>query len=92
MQFVEFNGKRYSHIVDPRTGLGLTNAWQVTVVARDGTTADGLDTGLAVLGPERGLKIVEGVDGVSARFVRKTDQGVDERRSRHFPASAPEKR
>jgi thiamine biosynthesis lipoprotein len=90
-QYVEINGKRYSHIVDPRTGLGLTDSWQVTVVARDGTTADGIDTGLDVLGPERGLKIVEGMDGVSARFVRKTDRGVDERRSRGFPA-ATEKR
>jgi thiamine biosynthesis lipoprotein len=91
-QYVEINGQRYSHIVDPRNGLGLTNAWQVTVVARDGTIADGIDTGLAVLGPERGLKVVEGMDGVSARFVRKTDRGLEEHRSPRFPASAPEKR
>jgi thiamine biosynthesis lipoprotein len=91
-QYVEINGKRYAHIIDPHTGLGLTDTWQVTVVARDDTTADGLDTGLAVLGPERGLKVVEGMEGVSARFVRKTERGVEERRSRHFPAPAREKK
>ena len=49
-QFVEIGGVRYSHIVDPKTGMSLTTRIQVTVVAKDGTTADGLDTGLAVLG------------------------------------------
>src|SRR5205814_341785 len=70
-QYVEINGKRYAHIVDPHTGLGLTDGWQATVVARDGSTADALATALVVLGPERGLKVVEGMDGVSVRFVRK---------------------
>jgi thiamine biosynthesis lipoprotein len=87
-QYVEIDGKRYSHIVDPRTGLGLTESWQVTVVARDGTTADVLDTACDVLGPERGLKLIEGLEGVSARFVRQTGSGREERRSRNFPAPA----
>jgi thiamine biosynthesis lipoprotein len=85
-QYVEIGGTRYAHIVDPRTGLGLTDTWQVSVVSRDGTTSDAIDTALAVFGPERGVKLVEGLEGVSARFVRKTDKGPDERRSRHFPA------
>lgn len=53
-QFVEVGGVRYSHIVDPRTGLGLTNRSLVTVIARDGRTADSLATALSVQGPERG--------------------------------------
>jgi len=85
-QFVEIGGARYSHIVDPKTGMGLTTRIQVTVVAKDGTTADGLDTGLAVLGPERALPIVEQLDGVSARIVWKEKSGVlEERRSNRFP-------
>ena len=50
-QFVELGGVRYSHIVDPRTGLGLTDHSLVTVIARDGLTADGLSTALSVQGP-----------------------------------------
>lgn len=37
---IDKNGKRYSHIIDPRTGYGITNQENVTVIARDGTTAD----------------------------------------------------
>ncbi len=53
-QFVEINGTRYSHVVDPRTGLGLTDHSLVTVVAEDGITADGLATTLSVLRREAG--------------------------------------
>jgi len=57
-QFVEFQGRRYSHIVDPRTGLGLTHRRLVTIVARTGLTADGLSTAVSVLGPEKGRPLV----------------------------------
>lgn len=49
-QFVEIDGVRYSHIVDPRTGLGLTTRAMATVVARDGLTSDSLATAACVLG------------------------------------------
>src|SRR5262249_5151459 len=65
-QFVEIGGTRYSHIVDPRTGLGLTDRLNVTVVASDGTTADSLTKVVSVLGPERGFKIIEATRGASA--------------------------
>ncbi len=39
-QFIEHAGKRYSHIVDPATGYGITAQRNVTVIAADGTTAD----------------------------------------------------
>jgi FAD:protein FMN transferase len=87
-QYVEIDGNRYSHIVDPRTGLGMTESFQVTVVACDGTTSDGWDTALSVLGPEKGLKIVAGLDSVSARFVRKSATGFEELRSKRWPAPA----
>ncbi len=54
-QRLEINGVRYSHIVDPHTGIGLTNHALVTVIAPDGTTADSLATTLSVLGPDQGL-------------------------------------
>ena len=49
MQFVEIGGVRYSHIVDPRTGLGITSSRQATVIAADGALADALATALTVL-------------------------------------------
>lgn len=58
-QFVEFNGVRYSHIVNPRTGLGLTNRLQATIIADRATRSDALATAVCVLGPEDGLKMIE---------------------------------
>src|SRR5262245_44582294 len=91
-QFVEIGGKRYSHIVDPKTGIGLIGRRSVTVIARDGTTADGLDTGLCVLGPERGLPIVEKMDGVAALFVLETDKGIVTMPSKSFARFLVEKK
>jgi thiamine biosynthesis lipoprotein len=56
---------RYSHILDPRTGRPVdTRLASVTVVAADAATADGLATGIAVLGARKGLELVERLDGV----------------------------
>jgi thiamine biosynthesis lipoprotein len=74
-QFVMINGKRYSHIVDPRTGMGLVGRSSVTVIARDCTTTDALDTGLSVLGPEKGLRLVESLPGAALYFVREVPDG-----------------
>jgi thiamine biosynthesis lipoprotein len=68
-QFVEIDGRRYSHIVDPVTGLGLTNRIGVTIVAPNATLSDSLDTTISVLGANRGLKLVESLPGVSALIV-----------------------
>jgi FAD:protein FMN transferase len=76
-QRVEIDGKRYSHIVDPRTGLGLTDHSLVTIVAPDGMTANGLSTSVSVLGPERGLKLVEETPGAAAHLVRMPGDKVE---------------
>jgi FAD:protein FMN transferase len=57
-QFVVIDGYRYSHIVDPRTGVGLTDRVAVTVLAPSATLSDGLSTLLSVLGPERGVPLI----------------------------------
>ena len=49
-RFVEIDGTRYSHIVDPRTGMGLTTRSSVTVVGPDGARADALASAVSVLG------------------------------------------
>jgi len=72
-QAVEIAGRRYSHIVDPRTGLGVAGPAAVTVLAGDCTTADALATAASVLGPDRGLRLVAAEPGCSARFVWQED-------------------
>ena len=49
-QYVEINGQRYSHIVDPRTGMALTNSIQTTVIAPTGTFADAYASVFSVMG------------------------------------------
>lgn len=88
-QYVEIDGKRYSHIVDPRTGIGLLGRMSVTVTAANGTTADSLTKVVAVLGPKRGLPIVEATDGAAALYIRKTDQGEETVVSKRFPKIQP---
>jgi thiamine biosynthesis lipoprotein len=65
-QYVEIDGVRYSHIVDPKTGTGLTHRAIVTVVAPDGMIADALSTALSVMGPERGVRLAEDLPGTEA--------------------------
>jgi thiamine biosynthesis lipoprotein len=60
------NGIRYSHILDPKTGLGLTTDLTTTVVARRGIDADGMATAINVLGPEHGLLFIEKQPAVAA--------------------------
>jgi thiamine biosynthesis lipoprotein len=67
---VVIGGRRYSHIVDPRTGLGLTDRIAVTVLAPKGVTSDGLSTALSVMGPEKGRALVRSTPGVKAWFRR----------------------
>ena len=64
-QFVEIGGVRYSHIVDPHTGLGLTNRIAVTVIAPNGVTSDGLSTAISVLGERKGRTLASTFPGVS---------------------------
>jgi thiamine biosynthesis lipoprotein len=68
-QHVDIGGKRYSHIVDPKTGLGLVGPRSVTIIARHGLIADGLDTAICVMGRERGLKLIESMDDVAGILV-----------------------
>ncbi len=58
-QYVEIGGVRYAHIVDPRTGLGLTHRRSVTVVSRSGATSDALDTAASILGEVEGRKLID---------------------------------
>lgn len=69
-QFIEFNGVRYSHILNPFTGIGLTDQSRVIIFAKDGITADWLSTSVSVLGPEKGLELVRKTRGTKAIYIR----------------------
>jgi thiamine biosynthesis lipoprotein len=84
-QHVEIDGARYSHIVDPKTGLGLTGERSVTVVAPNGVTSDSTTKIVMILGEEKGFKIVEAMPGVSSRYVRRTEKGAATQYSKGFP-------
>ncbi|HEV7278979.1 MAG TPA: FAD:protein FMN transferase [Pirellulaceae bacterium] len=87
-QFVEIDGRRYSHIVDPETGLGLSVRSGVTVVAPDDTTADAWASALSVAGPDQAAKALEGVEDISARMVyarRQDEEAIAEVVTPGFP-------
>ena len=61
--------RRYHHIIDPHTGYPATASRSVTVWAEDATTADAIDDAVFILGPEKGLKLVEATPGVGVVIV-----------------------
>jgi len=67
-QFVEIGGKRYSHIVDPKTGVGLTSRTAVTIIAPSGDLSDGLSTALCVLGEKKGRALLRDYPRVRAWY------------------------
>ena len=56
-RFIEHNGKRYSHLINPSTGYGITSTQNVTVIANDGTTADWLTKACSILPKKEAMKL-----------------------------------
>jgi len=71
-RFIEADGVRYSHIIDPRTGMAVSHISQVTVFAPTGIRADALASACSVLPPKEGLALVTGLPGTHARFILRT--------------------
>jgi thiamine biosynthesis lipoprotein len=67
-QFIEIDGLRYSHIISPQTGLGLTERVACSVIAPDCTTSDAMATAMCVLGREKGMAAAAKLPGVSVKF------------------------
>ena len=80
-QFIEIGGIRYSHILNPLTGLGLTNRIQATIIAPNATITDSLDTTVSILGVQRGLALVNSLPKTAALILTR-DNGQD----RIFPS------
>ena len=83
-QFFEIDGVRYSHILDPRSGIALTDEGRVNLIACSGMDADALASALSVMKPEEGLKMLKQFPGAEAQIIRNTDQGIQVWRSKGF--------
>lgn len=75
-QFVAAGGRRYGHILDPRTGWPAHGLSQVTVVAADATTADAWSTALFVLGPEAARATARARNDVAAVLIEPHEDGT----------------
>lgn len=68
-RYFEKDGVRYHHILDPATLQPARGCQSVTVIAKSGVMADGLDTGIFVMGPEKGMALIERLPGVEGIIV-----------------------
>ena len=82
--YFEQDGKRYSHTIDPRTGMPIDHALaSVTVIADTSMYADALATALMVVGPDEGDKLTQ-QHGIAAYFIVKSSDGFDANATRPF--------
>jgi FAD:protein FMN transferase len=83
-QYVEIAGHRYSHVIDPRTGVPLMDHCTVTLVGPNGLTTDPLGKVIAVLGPEKGLRLIDATPGASAFILRAPRGKLETYQSSHW--------
>jgi FAD:protein FMN transferase len=84
-QFVELQGKRYSHITDPQTGLGTTTRRQASVICPQGMTADALATVCCLQAPSEALKTVAKFPQAACRILEVQDGKTVEHYSQNWP-------
>lgn len=76
-KYVERNGKRYSHCIDPKTGYPVEhNVLSVTVLAENSVWADALASICMVMGIEKSLPLIESMDGVEAYYIYVNEQNA----------------
>jgi thiamine biosynthesis lipoprotein len=86
-QFVEISGRRYSHVIDPSTGVALEGMASTTVLAKDATTTDALGTALSIIPVADGIRLAESLPGVAVYMVRQAGNGFTRYASRGFPTA-----
>lgn len=84
-QFLEIDGRRFSHIIDPRTGWGVSERSTVTVLAGDCSLADGLASAVSVLGHQQGIALIERTAGAACFIVHVENDTTKTHRSKRFP-------
>ncbi|MFH2218558.1 MAG: FAD:protein FMN transferase [Pseudomonadota bacterium] len=84
--FFEVDGKRFSHILDPRTGYPVTNGVvSVSILSDNCTFADGLATAVMVMGHERGIELINRLDRTEGLVVvQEKDGTLADHRSKGF--------
>ncbi|MEX0779367.1 MAG: FAD:protein FMN transferase [Balneolales bacterium] len=85
-QYVEIDGRRYSHIINPRTGLGVTEAITTTIIAPDGITADAYASALNVMGPSSGMKFAEQESDIAVYIEYLHDDKIEIKTTPSFEA------
>ncbi|MCZ6768495.1 MAG: FAD:protein FMN transferase, partial [Acidobacteria bacterium] len=75
-RYFEVAGRRFSHLLDPRTGWPAEGMYSVTVVAPNATAADALSTAAFVLGPERGMALLSECQGVEGLLIQPLNDQV----------------
>jgi thiamine biosynthesis lipoprotein len=68
-QYFEVDGKRYHHILDPKTGYPSNGLQSVTIINKSNTIADALATAVFVMGREKGLKLTENLDDTEVMII-----------------------
>ena len=86
-QFVEVNGRRYSQVINPFTGVALEGVSSTTVLAGDATTTDALGTALSIMSVADGIRLAQSLPGVAVYMVRQAGNGFTRYASRGFPAA-----
>jgi thiamine biosynthesis lipoprotein len=71
------DGRKYCHLIDPRSGDAAVRLLQVTVLAPNSTLADALSTAMFILGPQQGIPILQGISGCSALWVWNSGKGAE---------------
>ncbi len=74
-RFFEFNGKRYSHIINPQTGRPVSGTIATTIVAPTGTEVDALSTSVFVLGHEKGMELIKKIPNAEAMIAYEEKDG-----------------
>jgi FAD:protein FMN transferase len=82
-QFLEIDGVRYSHVLDPQTGMGVTRRGSATIIAADGCAADALASASCVLAPDKAISLIE-QHGASGLLLTAVGLDVSEHRSPQF--------
>jgi len=83
-QHLLLDGKRYSHIIDPLKGYGIAGRSSVSVIAPHGIDADSIASAVSILGPEKGLKLVEETPGAAAIMIVESDGAEQVQASKRF--------
>jgi thiamine biosynthesis lipoprotein len=91
--FLVADGRKYGHLLDPRTLRPSTASLSATIFSRDGTLADAMSKAAFILGPEAGVALVDSFPGTSAVIAYRRSDGtvgvaVSQRLARAYKAAA----